>query len=73
MSRTAAALLALLVLVSATQWLWTRMASHVDFALMPAYSRRRVRWMLGNSAHIQLGLAAIAACVLCLAAFQPLS
>lgn len=63
MSHTAGALLALIVLVSLMQWLWTVAAGHYDLQLIPAASmRRRAEWLLHNSLHIQLGLGAFALC-----------
>jgi hypothetical protein len=64
-SKTAAALLALAVLVSVGQWLWTRLATHVDLQMMPAGSRRRVQWILTNSPRIQLASAALAGYAIC--------
>jgi hypothetical protein len=68
MSQAGAALLGLAVLVSATQWLCTRVVAHVDVLLIPACSRRRVERLLTNSSHIYLASGAVAACVLCVEA-----
>jgi hypothetical protein len=64
-SKTSVALLALAILVSSGQWLWTRMAAHIDMHMMPTCSRRRVQWILTNSPRIQLAAAALAAYSLC--------
>jgi hypothetical protein len=68
MTQAGAALLGLALLVSATQWLWTRVVAHVDPLLMPACSRRRVQRMLSNSAHIYVASVGVAACVVCVEA-----
>ncbi|HEY0402903.1 MAG TPA: hypothetical protein VGD09_12860 [Blastococcus sp.] len=68
MSQAGAALLGLAVLVSAAQWLWTRVVAHVDPLLIPACSRRRVQRLMTNSAHIYLASGAVVACVVCVEA-----
>jgi hypothetical protein len=65
MSQAGAALLGLAVLISVTQWLWTRVVAHVDMLLMPAYARRRVERLRTNSAHIYLASGGVVACVVC--------
>jgi hypothetical protein len=68
MMQAGVALLGLAVLVSATQWLWTRVVAHLDPLLIPACSRRRVQRMRANSAHIYLVSGAVVACVVCVEA-----
>lgn len=51
------ALIALAVLVSVTQWLFTQTAVRVDMHLLPAHARRRVQWLLAHSPSIYLGCA----------------
>ena len=62
MSRTATALLVLALLVFAGQWLWARALGHVDPALIPACSRRRVQWLRSNTAHIEYASGLLALC-----------
>ena len=62
MSRTAIALLALALIVLVGQWLWARAIVHVDPALIPACSRRRVQWLRSNTAHIEYASALLALC-----------
>ncbi|MCW2705051.1 MAG: hypothetical protein JWQ37_3046 [Blastococcus sp.] len=68
MLQAGAALLGLAVLISATQWLWTRVVAHVDPLLIPACSRRRVQRLMTNSAHIYLASVGVVACVVCVEA-----
>lgn len=60
MSRTAAALLALAVLLSIGHWVWARTVAHVDMQMLPACSRRRVHWLMAKSTDIQLTAAMLA-------------
>jgi hypothetical protein len=57
MARTAVALAALAVLIAFSQWVFTLAAGRVDPQLIPSCSRRRVRWLMTNSAHIYLAAA----------------
>jgi hypothetical protein len=68
MSEAGVALVGLAVLVGATQWLWTRVVSHVDPQLIPSCSRRRVHRLLIESTHIYVASAVVAAGVLCVEA-----
>lgn len=68
MSQSGAALLGLAVLVSARQWLWTRVVAHVDPLMMSACSRRRVQRLAATSSAIYLGSALVAAVVVTLEA-----
>jgi hypothetical protein len=63
MSQAGAALLGLAVLISATQWLWTRVVVHVDMLLIPACSRRRVQRLMTRTPIVYLVSAATVACV----------
>jgi hypothetical protein len=73
MSKTATALLVLSLLVFTGQWLWARAVGHVDPALIPVCSRRRVQWLRSNTAHIEQASALLAACALLLQAAVILS
>jgi hypothetical protein len=68
MSRTATVLLVLALLVFAGQRLWARAVGHVDPALLPACSRRRVQWLRSNTAHIEYATGGLALCAVCLQA-----
>jgi hypothetical protein len=65
------ALVALFALVALAQWLFARVAGHVDLRLIPASSRRRVRWLLANSAQVYLASAGLAAAVVAVGVIQP--
>ena len=70
MSQSGAALLGLAVLVSARQWLWTRVVAHVDPLMLSACSRRRVQRLTANSSSIYLASALAAAVVVCIEAVR---
>jgi hypothetical protein len=57
MARTAAALIALALLISASEWMFTATAARVDLLLIPSRSRRRVRWLMAHSGRIHLAAA----------------
>ena len=71
MARAAVAMIALFALVGLAQWLFTGIAHHVDLRLIPAQSRRRVQWLLANSAHVYLATAGSAVVVLAVGVLQP--
>jgi hypothetical protein len=48
----AVALIALPLLVSLNQWMFTRTVARVDPHLIPVVSRRRVQWLVAHSARI---------------------
>ena len=62
MSKTALAILALAILVSAGMWLSVRAAGLAEIQLLPSHYRRRVQWWQSNARHVQFGCAA-AVCV----------
>jgi hypothetical protein len=66
MSQSGTALLGLAVLVSARQWLWTRVVAHVDPLMLSACSRRSVQRLTANSSTIYLASALVAAVVVSL-------
>jgi hypothetical protein len=55
----AVALIALPLLVALNQWVFTLAVAHVDPHLVPAASRRRVRWLVAHSARIYLAAAVL--------------
>jgi hypothetical protein len=71
MASTAVALIALFLLVALAQWLFARVAGHVDLRLMPAHSRRRVQRLLASSGHVYLATAGAVAVVLAVGLLQP--
>lgn len=73
MSRMAIALLAFASLVFIGQWLWARAILHVDPALIPACSRRRVQWLRSNTVHIEYATGLLALCAVGLQAAFSLS
>ena len=52
MANEAVVLIALPLLVSVNQWMFTRTVARVDPHLIPVVSRRRVQWLLAHSARI---------------------
>jgi hypothetical protein len=63
MAIEAVALIAVALLVAASQWMFTQTVARVDVQLIPATSRRRVEWLVVNSAHIYLAAAGTAGAV----------
>ena len=61
MSKTALAILALAVLLSAGVWLSERAAGLAEIQLLPSHCRRRVQWWQSNARHVQIACA-LAAC-----------
>jgi hypothetical protein len=59
----AVALVGIAVLVALTQWMFTQTVTRVDVQLIPARCRRRVQWLVVNSAHIYLAAAGMTATV----------
>jgi hypothetical protein len=60
-------------LVAVSQWVFIQAVSHVDMRLIPAYSRRRVRWLVVHSSLIYLASAAVVATVVAVQAAVLLS
>jgi hypothetical protein len=69
----AVSLIALAALVAVSQWMFTQTVSRVDMRLIPAYSRRRVRWLVVHSSRIYLASAAVFATVVAVQAAVLLS
>ena len=57
MANEAVALIALALLLALEQWVFTVAVAHVDPRLVPAASRRRVRWLVVHSGRIYLAAA----------------
>jgi hypothetical protein len=55
------ALIAISALVAGALWLSLRVADAADLEVLPAHSRRRVRWWQSHHTHVYLVCAAVAA------------
>jgi hypothetical protein len=57
----AVALIALAVLVSLNQWMFTLTVARVDPRLIPVAARRRVHWLVAHTARIHVASAGLVA------------
>ena len=60
MAEPAIALISIAALVAGALWLSLRVADTADLEVLPAHSRRRVRWWQSHHTHVYLGCAVVA-------------